>query len=534
MARGTLQSVLDQTRDRSPHSQNQDQGGSARLHSVANDASQGPPTTADAAPRADSGEPATARETSSASPAADKQTSKPSSRRKPIFIGIGALALLGGVWFAYHYITVGRFIVSTDDAYVGVHMSMVSPKVPAYVADVPVADNQSVKRGDVLVRLDDGDYRLALEQSKSKLATQNAAIATFDAQIKAAEAAAAQARAQIDAAKANVIKTEADYARTNALTAKDYATKASLDAAIAARDSARAQVKADEAAIQSADANIALLHAQREQATQVAKELQVAVDQAARDLSFTVIRAPFDGIVGNKNVQVGDFVTPAKRLAAIIPLDKVYVDANLKETQLGLVVAGQEVLRGELIAEDAPTKLMVFFETQEITGLHFHVHGPFQLTDNRANIKLDDAWNAELIETLANLVADTLPDLRDRGLLKRGVLDLLLDDRGIHLRQAQREGHVVVDAHVRIQRVALEDHRQVALAAGRVGDVAAVELEAAAVDLGEPGDHAQQGGLAAAGGADEDDELALLDGQVHALDGAVLAEDLLDGLELQE
>lgn len=342
MARGTLQSVLDQTRDRSPHSQNQDQGGSARLHSVANDASQGPPTTADAAPRADSGEPATARETSSASPAADKQTSKPSSRRKPIFIGIGALALLGGVWFAYHYITVGRFIVSTDDAYVGVHMSMVSPKVPAYVADVPVADNQSVKRGDVLVRLDDGDYRLALEQSKSKLATQNAAIATFDAQIKAAEAAAAQARAQIDAAKANVIKTEADYARTNALTAKDYATKASLDAAIAARDSARAQVKADEAAIQSADANIALLHAQREQATQVAKELQVAVDQAARDLSFTVIRAPFDGIVGNKNVQVGDYVTPAKRLAAIIPLDKVYVDANLKETQLGLVVVGQD------------------------------------------------------------------------------------------------------------------------------------------------------------------------------------------------
>lgn len=80
---------------------------------------------------------------------------------------------------------------------------------------------------------------------------------------------------------------------------------------------------------------------------------------------------------------------------------------------------------GELIAEDAPTRLMVFFETQEVTGLHFLIHGPFQLTDNRANIKLDDAWNAELIETLGELVADTLPDLRDRGLLKRGVLDLL-------------------------------------------------------------------------------------------------------------
>lgn len=346
MARGTLQTVLDHPSDENSHRQNQ-QSGSGRIHSLtksssAPEASEAGAMKADASPRADTGEPATARESGSASPAVSKDVSKPASRKKPIFIGIGALALMAGLWAGYHYITVGRFIVSTDDAYVGVHMSMVSPKVSAYVADVPVADNQFVKGGDVLVRLDDGDYRLALDQAKSKLATQNAAIATFDAQIKAAEAAAAQARAQIDASKANVIKTEADFSRTNALTAKDYATKASLDAAIAARDSARAQVKANEAAIQSADANIALLHAQREQATQVAKELQVAVEQAARDLSFTVIRAPFDGIVGNKNVQVGDYVTPAKRLAAIIPLDKVYVDANLKETQLGPIVVGQE------------------------------------------------------------------------------------------------------------------------------------------------------------------------------------------------
>jgi len=80
---------------------------------------------------------------------------------------------------------------------------------------------------------------------------------------------------------------------------------------------------------------------------------------------------------------------------------------------------------GELVAENTPTRLMVFFETQEITGLHFLIHGPFQLTDNRANIKLNDAWNAELIETIANLVGDALPDLRERGMLKRGVLELL-------------------------------------------------------------------------------------------------------------
>jgi membrane fusion protein, multidrug efflux system len=280
---------------------------------------------------------------------------KPSSRRKPIFLGIGALALMGLTYFAYEYITVGRFLVSTDDAYVGAYMAIISPKIPAIVAEVPVVDNQQVKAGQTLVRLDDGDYRLALEQAQSKLATQLAAIKTFDAQIKAAEASEEQARAQLDSAKANVVKTVADFKRTDALTAKDYATKASLDATIAARDSAYAQVKANEAAIQSADANVALLHAQRDQAEKVAKELQVAVDQAARDLSFTVIRAPFDGVIGNRGVQVGDYVTPGKRLAAVVPLDKVFVDANFKETQLPEIVPGQtatvrvDALNGEAL-----------------------------------------------------------------------------------------------------------------------------------------------------------------------------------------
>ena len=144
-----------------------------------------------------------------------------------------------------------------------------------------------------------------------------------------------------NSAKATVLKTEADFTRTDALAAKDYSTKAALDAAIAARDSARAQVKADEAAIQTADANIAVLQAQRNEAERVAKELQVAVAKADRDLSFTVIRAPFNGVVGNRSVQVGDYVTPGKRLAAVVPLDKVYVDANLKETQLGPIVPGE-------------------------------------------------------------------------------------------------------------------------------------------------------------------------------------------------
>ncbi len=100
--------------------------------------------------------------------------------------------------------------------------------------------------------------------------------------------------------------------------------------------------KGGEAAILSAEANIALLKAQKVQAEHLAKELEVALAQAKRDLSFTLIRAPFDGVVGNRSVQVGDYVTAGKRLAAIVPLDKVYIDANVKETQLADIKAGRD------------------------------------------------------------------------------------------------------------------------------------------------------------------------------------------------
>ena len=96
---------------------------------------------------------------------------KSGSRRKPLLMGIGALALMGVAYFAYQYITVGRFLVSTDDAYVGAYMSIISPKIPAIVAEVPIVDNEAVKAGQTLVKLDDGDYRLTLEQAQSKLAT---------------------------------------------------------------------------------------------------------------------------------------------------------------------------------------------------------------------------------------------------------------------------------------------------------------------------------------------------------------------------
>lgn len=259
--------------------------------------------------------------------------------------GLAAAAvLITALWYGDYYLTVGRFMVSTDDAYVGASMSLVAPKVAAYVKEVAIADNQRVKAGDVLVRLDDGDFKLAVDQAAAKVATQKATVATFDAQIQSAKATASQARAQLVAAKATVVRTEADFNRSESLARQNFTPKANLDAARAARDSARAQVASQEAAIQTAEANVEVLSSQKVQAERLTQELEVALEKARRDLSFTVITAPFDGVIGNKSVQIGDYVTPGKRLAAVVPLDKVYVDANLKETQLARVVPGQRVL----------------------------------------------------------------------------------------------------------------------------------------------------------------------------------------------
>jgi len=301
-----------------------------------------PFTAAEARAPATIEEPVARKSETPADAKAAETSAKPRSRKRLLLVAAGLVALAAAAWFVYDYITIGQYIVSTDDAYVGADMAIVSPKIPANVAEVPIVDNQHVKTGDVLVQLDDGDYKLAVAQADAKLSTQHAAIATFDAQIRAGAANAQQARAQLDAANASVLKAESDYERTKPLVDRDFTSKATLDAMIAARDTARAQVKANQAAIETADANVELLRAQRAQAEQVAKELEVAVDKATRDLSFTVIRAPFDGVVGNKSVQVGDYVTPGKRLAAVVPLDQVYVDANVKETQLAGVEIGQK------------------------------------------------------------------------------------------------------------------------------------------------------------------------------------------------
>ncbi|NIX77097.1 HlyD family secretion protein [Microvirga terricola] len=263
--------------------------------------------------------------------------------KRPVIMAVLAAALAFGGYEGFHWWTVGRFMVSTDDAYVQADITILSAKVSGYVSSLAVTNNQSVKVGDLIAKIDDGDYRLALQSAKDKLATQASTITRIGRQIEAGKASVVQAQAQIAAAQADSERAEADYSRQLQLSQANYASKATFDAAKAARDRSDANVKSAEAALTAAQANVAVLSAQQVEAQRVAAELQTSVDKAQRDLSFTEIRAPLDGVIGNKAVEVGTYVQPGARLAALVPLANVHVDANFKETQLKRLEPGQKV-----------------------------------------------------------------------------------------------------------------------------------------------------------------------------------------------
>jgi membrane fusion protein, multidrug efflux system len=254
---------------------------------------------------------------------------------------VAILAVAAAGWYGYDYLTVGRFTVSTDDAYVQAYNTTLAAKVAGYLASVPVTDNTYVHIGDVIATIDDGDYRLAVDSAREKAATQEATIARMVHQITAQEAAVEQARTQLVSAQAAATRTELELTRQNQLVARDASSRQLLEQAQANRDQAVAGVQGARAAIDSAAANVDVLKGQRQEAISTLNELKTALAKAERDLSFTVIRAPLDGVIGNRAVQTGDYVQTGQRLASLVPLDDVYVTANFKETQLAHLRPGQ-------------------------------------------------------------------------------------------------------------------------------------------------------------------------------------------------
>jgi membrane fusion protein (multidrug efflux system) len=268
---------------------------------------------------------------------------------------IGAVSY--GAYWGYGYFVEGRFLVSTDDAYVGAETVIIAPKVGGYIVDVKVTNNQEVRAGDLLARIDSGDYKLAVDAAQDKVATQDAAIARIGRQIEAQRAMIAQAEAQIGSAHATADSADADqqraaleFDRAQKLAQTSFGSQQRLEQAnadkkrtAAAAAGAKSALASAQAQLAWAQANLDVLQSQKTEAEHTRNELETAVERAERDLSFTELRAPFDGVVGNKSVELGQYVQPGARLLAVVPLDQVYVDAHYKETQIGGIRPGQSV-----------------------------------------------------------------------------------------------------------------------------------------------------------------------------------------------
>jgi membrane fusion protein, multidrug efflux system len=325
---------------------------------MAQDQKQDAPTAMVAALQAEAPATATGQSLTAAPPPASAVKARPRPSIRSFVVPLVILAALGyGGSKAYDWFAEGRFLVSTDDAYVGADTTIIAAKLAGHVTEVPVANNAIVHTGDLLVKLDDRDYRLAIDAAGDKIGTQDATIARIGSQMDAQRAMIAQSDAQVDAARAQLAASRADserasleYDRSQKLAQTNFGSQqrleqASADKARAAATiiSAIASLAGVEAARDGAKANLDVLAAQKVEAEHVRGELETALAKARHDLTFATITAPFDGIVGNKVAEVGQYAMPGTRLLAIVRKDSAFVDANFKETQLASIRPGQKV-----------------------------------------------------------------------------------------------------------------------------------------------------------------------------------------------
>jgi len=311
---------------------------------------------------------------------------------------LGLLALVAAGVGAHRYWTVGRFLESTDDAYVKADYSTVAPKVSGYVIEVQVADNQSVRAGQLVARIDDRDFRAALEAARADVAAADAALENAAAQIALQRSLIDQARAAVAADEAALAFARQERHRYTELLRAGYGSAQRAQQADTAASTATADLARERAGVAAAEQRTGVLEAQlREARAQRERSLAVA-RQRELDLSYTEVRAPLDGTVGARSLRVGEYVQAGTPLLAVVPLHAVYVIANFKETQLARVRSGQPV---ELSVDGLPGQ-SIRGHVESIapaSGLEFALLPPDNATGNftkivqriPVRIALDDA-----------------------------------------------------------------------------------------------------------------------------------------------
>jgi membrane fusion protein (multidrug efflux system) len=250
-----------------------------------------------------------------------------------------AIGVTASWWF-----TEGRYIESTDNAYVQGDIAVLGPRIEGDVAAIKVADNQPVHAGDPLIELDPTDWQARLAQATATEAEAAAAIETARRQVAQQQATIEAAAASIAQAQAEQARATADAGRSASLAASGWASRQANDQAIADSRKANAAVTATQAQKAAAEQQLAVLQAQVVQAQARQQNAAAAMKLAQNNLAYTVIRAPFDGIAGNRAAELGQHVMPGAQLIAVTPqADKLYVVANFKETQLRRMYQGEKV-----------------------------------------------------------------------------------------------------------------------------------------------------------------------------------------------
>jgi len=296
-----------------------------------------------------------------------------------------ALGVAGATVYGHYYVTAGRYLETTDDAYVKADSTIVAPKVSGYIAEVLVADNEPVQSGQVLARIDDRDFRTALKQAQADVAASEAAVKNLNAQIELQEPLIQQQAAEVGATEANLKFAQQERARYDDLMKSGAGTIQRAQQTDAALRSQTAQLQQGKAGLIAANKRIEVLSTQRAQALAQLDRARALEQQAALNVSYTKITAPVDGTVGARTLRVGQYVQAGTQLMAVVPLNAVYVVANFKETQLTHLRNGQPVdLR---VDSFHATKLKGHVDSlSPASGLEFALLPPDNATGNFTKI----------------------------------------------------------------------------------------------------------------------------------------------------
>jgi membrane fusion protein, multidrug efflux system len=263
--------------------------------------------------------------------------------RRLLMAGVAIAAVAGASRLGWDYWTVGRFLVSTDDAYVKADNTTIAPKVSGYLTDVLVGDNEPMKAGQVLARIDDRDFTVALDQAKAEVAAARAAVASKQAQLDVQQATIEAATATVAVDDANKVFAGQENRRYTDLAATGFGSAQNAQAARSRDASAEATIVRDQANLLAAQKQVDLLKAELAQAVAASARASAMQRQAELNLSYTTITAPIDGVVGNRTLRTGQFVQAGTQLMSLVPVTGAYVIANYKETQLTDVRKGQPV-----------------------------------------------------------------------------------------------------------------------------------------------------------------------------------------------